>query len=45
MYFAPYIKQNDTGNFVDVSFEIASEQDLLMTKNHPKWQTDWTSDF
>ncbi len=45
MFFSPFVLQGDTGTPVDVVFAEATANDLVATKNNPKWQTDWTSDF
>lgn len=43
MIFWPHIIDAKTGEQISVSVNLASDSDMLVTKEFPEWQTDWTS--
>lgn len=45
MVFNPFVRLSATGESVSVSIEPASQEDLELTHNEPKWQTDWTDAY
>ena len=45
MIFKPYVILTSSGNVVNVEIEPATQGDLAVTRDSPKWQTDWTQDY
>lgn len=45
MIFSPYIFQGSDSTLIPVEILPAAAEDLSITRQEPRWQTDWTSAY